>query len=144
MFTHETVFANDGRMHFDGAFNLSAGAAVLNITPVTGVTKTCTGQNIVVAKTGTGTYTATIKTSQAAQGPVFGVVEVLDAKASLIATTLATVLSARVASVTTTTAGDIVITIITAQTTGAAADTTAAITVSFDVVICIARMDQPL
>jgi len=57
---------------------------------------------------------------------------------------VATALDARVASVLTNTAGDLIIKIQTTQTTGAAADTTAAITVSFQIVICYSRMDQAI
>lgn len=141
--TNAAKFWNQETMNLAGSFDLSAAAAVLSISYPAGVTKTCRGVGMSCVKTGTGQYDVTLKQSSA-QGPVFQAVELLYADAPLIATTVATVLSARVASVTLSATGDIVVRVITAQTSGAAADTTAAITVSFNVIISTSRDTSPI
>ena len=138
------VSHNDNQYQITGSFDLSAAAAVLNITYPAGQTKTVRGKGMTVTKSATGQYDVTVKTSSTISGPTFQAVEFLYGDATINATVVATVLSARVASVTLSTAGDLVVRVITAQTTGAAADTTAAITVSFEVEICTNRMDQAL
>jgi predicted site-specific integrase-resolvase len=117
-----TVYQNEHRWDIEAAVDLSAAGAV-------GAQR---GTNCVWAKTGTGTYTCTVKGATSLK-----FVEILRAGAQLRATTLATVLSARVSTITQATDGsdDVIITVITAQTTGAAADTTAAVTLEIDVVL---------
>lgn len=144
MATMNTVFHNDYRYEIEGSFDLSAAAAVLTISYPAGQTKTVRGKGMSVVKNGTGTYDVTVKLSSTVSGPTFQSVELLDADAKIVATTVATALDARVASVLLSTAGDLVIKVQTTQTTGAAADTTAAVTVSFQVCICYARMDQAI
>lgn len=139
-----TVFNNFNRYEIEGTFDLSAAAAVLPITFPAGQTKTVRGENMSVVKNGTGTYDVTVKLSSTISGPTFQAIELLDGNANLIGATLATVLDARIQSVALSTAGDIVIKVITAQTSGAAADTTGAITVSFRVVFCYNRMGQAI
>jgi len=141
--TNAAKFWNNETLTLAGSFDLSASAAVQNISYPAGVTKTVRGVGMSVVKAATGTYDVTIKQSSA-QGPVFQPVEVLYTDATLMATTLATVLSARVSSVTVSATGDLVVRILTAQTTGAAADTTAAITVTFEVIISTSRDTSPL
>lgn len=142
MASFNTVFHNDGRYEIEGSFDLSAGAAVSTITYPAGQTKTVRGKGMTAVKNGTGTYDVTVKLSSTISGPTFQSIELLDADAKLVATTVATALDARIASVLLNTAGDIVIKVLTTQTSGAAADTTAAVTVSFQVVFCYVRMDQ--
>lgn len=142
MSTTQSVFHNPGRYVIEGTFDLSSSAAVSSISYPVGQTKTVRGQGMTCAKISTGTYDVTVKTSSTVSGATIQNIELLDAKASPIATTLTVVLSARVSTVTLSTAGDIVIRVITAQTSGAAADTTAAITVGFNVVFAYTRNDQ--
>jgi len=144
MATMNTIFHNDSRYEIEGCFDLNSSAAVLNISYPAGQIKTVRGKAMSVVKNGTGTYDVTVKVTSTVSGAVFQSVELLDADAKIIATTVATALDARVASVLTNTAGDLIIKIQTTQTTGAAADTTAAITVSFQIVICYSRMDQAI
>lgn len=135
-------FNNEGRFVIEGSFDLSAAAAVQNITAGV-VTKTVRGQNMSVVKNGTGTYDVTLKLASSLDGkPIFQPVELLYGNANLIGATVATVLDARIASVALDTSGNLVIKVITAQTTGAAADTTGAITVAFMVVLATTRQDQ--
>lgn len=136
---------NDNKITVEGTFSLSAAAAVLSQTA--GLTsKTVTGQGMSVVKNGTGRYDVTMKTASALDGkPSIQPVEFLYGNANIVATTVATVLDCRILGVPTITAnGDITFSVITAQTTGAAADTTAAILVSFMVVFAVNRMDQVL
>lgn len=135
-------FNNDARLVIEGTFDLSAGAAVVPFT--SGVaTKTVRGQNMSVVKNGTGTYDVTVKYASSLDGkPVFQPVELLYGNANLVGATVATTLDARIHSVTVTTAGDLLIKVITAQTSGAAADTTGAITVAFMVILATGRQDQ--
>lgn len=144
MANYNTVFHNDARYEIEGSFDLSAAAAVLTISYPAGQTKTVRGKGMSVVKNGAGTYDVTVKLSSTISGPTFQSIELLDADAKLVAVTVATALDARVASVALSTAGDIVIKVLTTQTTGAAADTTAAVTVSFQVVFCYTRMDQAI
>lgn len=145
MFGNQSVFMNDGRMEIEGTFYLNSSAAVISVPgEPTGVVKTVTGQGLSVVLSSTGTYTVTAKTSNAAQGPVVQPVEILYAQASPLATTLATVLTARIGAVTVSATGDITFTVITAASTGAAVATTAAIAVSFEVILGTKRMDAPL
>lgn len=144
MATNQTIFHNDARYEIEGSFDLSAGAAVSNISYPAGQTKTVRGKGMTCVKNTTGIYDVTVKTSSTISGATIQVLELIDANANIVATTVATALTARIASVVVNTAGDIVIKVITAQTTGAAADTTVAITVAFRVVFCYARMDQAL
>lgn len=139
-----SFFNNLNRLEIEGTFDLSAAAAVNTISYPAGQTKTVRGENMSVVKNGTGTYDVTVKLSSTISGPTFQAVELLDGQANIIAVAVATVLDCRIASVALSTAGDLVIKVITAQTTGAAADTTAAITVGFRVVVCYARMGQVL
>ena len=137
-----TKFHNSARYVIEGSFDLSAGAAVQNITD--GVeTKTVRGEGMSVAKNGTGTYDVTVKLASSLDGkPVFQPVELLYGNANFIGTTLATTLDARIKSVALDTSGNLVISVITAQTTGAAADTTGAITVAFQVIVATQRMGR--
>lgn len=139
-----TIFHNDYRYEIEGTFDLSAGAAVSSISYPAGQTKTVRGRGMTVVKNGTGTYDVTVKNSSTVSGATFQAIELVDGNANLIGATLATVLDARIQSVALSTAGDIVIKVITAQTSGAAADTTGAITVAFRVVFVYTRMDQAL
>jgi hypothetical protein len=142
--TKDSKYLNSNRLEIEGMFNLSASAAVNNIVNPDGSIKTVTGEFMSCVKTGTGTYQVTVKSASSESGAVFQPVEILNADADLMATTLAVALSARVSAVGLDANGNILITIITAQTTGAAADTTAAVSVTFDVVICTQRMAAPL
>jgi hypothetical protein len=139
---NRVVHLNPGKFEIEGSFDLTSGAAVTTLTVGLG-TKTVRGQHMSVVKNTTGTYDVTVKLASTLDGqPVFQAVELLDADAHIIATTVATALDARVASVTIDTSGNMVIRVLTVQTTGAAADTTAAITVSFDVKFAYERFDQ--
>lgn len=144
MSTNQSKFWNHERLEIEGTFDLSAAAAVLVLTYPGGSTKTVRGIGMSVVKNGTGTYDVTCKASSTL-GPVFQPVELLDGQANFIGLTLGTDLDARIQSVTTVAAtGDLLIKVITAQTSGAPADTTAAITVAFHVVIATARDVVPL
>lgn len=132
------VYQNEASWVVQGTFDLSAGAAVLAISNPDGSTKTVRGDNMSVVKNGTGTYDVTLKGTSNLK-----LVELLDGRAALIGATVATALSARIQSALQpggSSGDDIIIKVITAQTTGAAADTTGAITVSFSVTIRIRRM----
>lgn len=140
--SNQSTFQNFGTLRVEGSFDLSAGAAVLSITYPGGVTATCRGDNLTCVKNGTGTYDVTLKGTTALK-----LVELLRADASILATTVATALDARVASVLQAggSAGDdIIIKVLTIQTSGAAADTTGAITVNFEAVIRTMRPGNPL
>ena len=140
--TNQGLFNNYATLVIQGSFDLSAAAAVLTLTYPGGQTATCRGDNLSCAKGGTGSYTVTLKGTGATK-----FVEVLYSNANLQATTLATALTARVAAVAQpggSSGDDITITVITAQTTGAAADTTAAVTVCFEVALRVARMTSSL
>jgi len=138
-------FWNDCRLEIEGTFDLNASAAVLNISYPAGQIKTVRGKAMSVTKTGTGTYLVVVKTASSTMGPHINIIEFVGGDADVIGTTLATVLSARLGGVPTIDAnGNINITVITAQTTGAAADTTGAITIAFEVTLVINRMDQAL
>lgn len=138
-----TRYHNSARYVIEGSFDLSAAAAVQNITA--GVaTKTVRGENMSVVKNGTGTYDVTVKLAGTLDGLPFRPVELLYGNANIIAAAVATVLDCRIQSVTVTSSNDILIKVVTAQTTGAAADTTGAITVAFQVVFSINRMDPVL
>jgi hypothetical protein len=140
--TNETVYLNPGRFVIEGTFDVDTTGAVLNLTMPNGGTKTVRGQHMSVVKSGTGQYDVTVKLASALDGkPVFQPVELLDGTAKLIAATVATALGARVASVTTDSNGNIVIRVLTTGSTGAAADTTAAVTVGFMAVVCTVRLD---
>lgn len=140
-----TKFLNSGRLEIEGSFDLSAAAAVSTISQPDGSTKTCRGENMTCAKNTTGTYDVTVKLASSLDGqPVFQPVELLNASASIVAATVAVALSARVSAVAKDSNGNLKITVITAQTSGAAADTTAAITVCFSVAIGTQRMGMPL
>jgi L-serine deaminase len=143
-FTNQSVYLNTGRLEIEGTFDLSAAAAVLNISYPQGQIKTVRGQNMSVVKAAVGTYTVTVKSSSTISGATFQAVELLDGQANLIGATLATAVDAHVGSVTLSATGDIVISINTCNAAGASADTTGAITVSFRVVLCTLRMDQAL
>lgn len=144
MSTSQSKYWNHERLEIEGTFDLSAAAAVLTLTYPGGSTKTVRGIGMSVVKNGTGTYDVTCKMSTIG-GPVFQPVELLDGQANFIGATVATTLDARIQSVATVAAtGDLLIKVITAQTTGAPADTTGAITVAFHVVINTARDVVPL
>jgi hypothetical protein len=138
-------FWNEARMVIEGTFDLNSSAAVLSITYPAGQTKTVRGKGMTVSKTGTGTYVVVVKNSSSLLGATFQPVEFVGGDACIVASTVATALSARLGAAPTVDAnGNLNITVITAQTTGAAADTTGAITVAFEVVLVINRMDQAL
>jgi hypothetical protein len=140
--TNRTVHLNPGKFEIEGTFDINASAAVLTLTVGLG-TKTVRGQHMSVSKTGTGQYDVVVKISSLLDSaPVFQSVELLDADAHLIATTVATALDARVASVTTDTNGNLVIRVLTVSSTFAAVDSTAAVTVGFVVKFAYERMDQ--
>lgn len=143
MVTLESKFSSGARLEIEGSFDLSAAAAVLNITAPDGSTKTCRGQNLSVAKNGTGAYDVTWKCASVLDGsPVFQCVELVNGRADLIANAVATALSARIKAAPTTDAnGNLLFTVLTVGSTGAAADTTGAVTVGFSIVINTARMD---
>jgi hypothetical protein len=139
--TNKSIFLNGGRFEMEGSFDLSATATVLNLIQPDGSTKTCRGQFMSCVKSTTGTYVVTVKLASSLDGqPVFQPVELLDAHADLVGATVATALDARVSSVAKDQNGNIAITVLTTGSTGAAVDTTAAVTVSFRVVIEKNRM----
>ncbi len=117
-----SVFQNEHRWCIEGQVVLGADAAV-------GVSR---GTNMVWAKTDTGKYTCTVKGTAA-----LSFYEQLKALAMLSqCATLAGALEARVLSVTqTATTGDVVITVLTCNELGAAADTTGACVLNVDVVL---------
>jgi hypothetical protein len=138
----ESKYLNDGRFVIEGVISLSSGAAVNTVTAGT-ASKTVTGQFMSCVKNGTGRYDVTVKLASSLDGkPIFQPVEFLGGYAHIVATTVATALWGRLLGAPTVDAnGNLVISVITAQTTGAAADTTAAVLVSFQVVLCTQRMD---
>ncbi len=143
--TNESKFLNSARFVMEGSFDLSASAAVLNIAQPDGSTKTVRGENMSVSKAATGTFDVTVKMASSLDGkPIFQPVEVVEADAQIMAAAVATALGARIASVTVDSNGNLVIRVLTTASTGAAGDTTAAITVCFQVTIVTQRMGMPL
>lgn len=143
--TSQSYFFNDFTMVIEGSFDLSASAAVLTLTYPAGQTKTVRGKGMTVTKTGTGTYAVVVKTSSTISGPTFQAVEFVGGDAGLVGATVATALGARLGGIPTlTSAGDITFNVITLSSTGAAVDTTGAITVTFEVEIITNRMDLAL
>lgn len=130
--TTKAVHLN-GKLVIEGSFDLDSSAAVKNISMPDGTTKTVRGEGMTVAKNGTGTYDVTVKLASSLDGqPVFQPVEApLHANASLFGATLATALQARVSAIATDTSGNLKVTVKTMDATGAAVDTTGAITVTF-------------
>lgn len=132
--TNVQINENEGEWHIRGEIDLSAAAAVLANR----------GSNQVVAKTATGTYTVTVKGTQALK-----LVEILDRRVVFNGTVPATALGCRISSVANgsgVNSDDVVITLKTmaSPTSGADTDTTAATTLSFQVVIRTIKMGNPL
>lgn len=132
--TNVQINENEGEWHIRGEIDLTSAAAVSTIR----------GSNQVAAKTATGTYTVTVKGTQALK-----LVETLDERVVFARTVPATALGCRISSVANGTgvnSDDIVITIKTMAlpTSGADTDTTAATTLSFQVVIRTIKMGNPL
>lgn len=118
-----SIFQNEHRWVIEGQVDLSAAAAVGDSR----------GTNMVWARTAVGTYTCTVKGTTATR-----MYEALKASAFLSdAATLAGALEARISGIAQATDGtdDVVITVLTCNETGAAADTTAAVTLNIDVVL---------
>lgn len=131
--TNQNYTQNEGEWSIRGQIDLSAAAAVTANR----------GTNQVAAKTATGTYTVTVKGTANLK-----LVEMLDQRVAFANGAPVTALGCRISSVTQT-AGtdDIVITIkttLTAGGSGADTDVTGATTLSYEVVIRIAKMGNPL
>lgn len=130
--TNMQMIQNEYEWHVRGQIDLSAAAAVTANR----------GTNQVAAKTAAGTYTVTIKGNHGLK-----LVELLDARANFCLGAAAGALGVRVQSVTQTSGtDDIVITLkTTAQaTSGADTDVSGAVTVSFQVVMRVGKMTNPL
>lgn len=100
------------------------------------------GDNMVVTKTGTGTYTIVVKNSGALQ-----LVEIIRRSANYCITVPATATGCNISTVTqSTTTGDITINLNTtaSPTFGALTDGTAATTIAFEVIIRIGRLVSPI
>jgi hypothetical protein len=127
------VINNAFTWSINGELDLSAGAAVVAIR----------GDNLSVTKTGTGQYTIVVKNSGALQ-----LVQLLNREANFCgATRPATALGVCLDTVTqNATTGDIniIVTTLANPTSGAATDGTAAITVSFGVIIRIGQLNSPI
>lgn len=117
----------------NGELDLSAAAAVVALR----------GDNMTATKTGTGQYTVVLKNSGALQ-----LVELLNREANFTgATRPASALGVSLDTVVqSTTTGDItiVITTLTNPTSGAAADGSAAVTVSFGLIIRTCKLVSPI
>ena len=136
-------YLNDGRFEIEGVISLAANAAVNTVT-VGLASKTVTGQFMSCVKNGVGQYDITVKLASSLDGkPIFQPVELLGGYAHIVSATVATALWGRLKAAPTVDAnGNLLISVITAQTSGAPADTTGAILVSFQVVLGTQRMDQ--
>lgn len=124
-----TKYTNEHRLEIEGQIDLSAAAAVSD-SRVSGAT---------VAKTAVGTYTVTFPASMG-----ITLVDVVKAVAAFSGTTVpAGATGARVYSVALDSSNNLVITLKTmaSPTTGADADTTAAVTLNFSVVLRTANLD---
>ncbi len=132
MASPNSITHNAGEYVIRGQVDLSAGAAVVATR----------GDNLVTVKAATGSYNVTMKGVNAVR-----LVEILDGRANFMGTVPATALGVRVNTVTQT-AGtdDVVINLRTMAlpTSGADTDTTAATTVSFQVVIRTLKMGAQL
>src|SRR5882757_532877 len=129
--TSSSFYNNYGRFKVKGTFDLSSSAAVNTLTYPAGGTKTVRGRGMTVTKASTGTYTVVIQTSNSTGGPVIPIVELVDGDAGLTGSTVAGALNARIGGAPPIDAnGNINVTVITGGSTGAATDTTAAITIS--------------
>ncbi len=140
--TNQSVFLNSARFELEGSFSIDTDASVKSITNQDGSTKTCRGEFMSTAKTDTGTYVTTVKLASSLDGqPVFQPVETVCETASLAGAALTVALFARVVSVAADANGNLAITVLTTDATGAAADnTTAVVRCSFSVVIEKNRM----
>lgn len=131
--TTQSVFQNEGRWHIEAQCDLGSDASAGAVR----------GTNCTFTKTGTGAYTLKVKGTTALK-----VYEVLHGQAALVGASPATAFNARVTGVTQATDGtdDVSITLVTLTNaaTPAAADTTAAITLSVNVVLRVIRMGNPL
>jgi hypothetical protein len=127
------VINNAFTWSLNGELDLSAAAAVVAVR----------GDNYTATKTGTGTYTIVVKNSGALQ-----LVHLLNREANFTGATLpATALGVTLTTVTqSATTGDITITLLTTAlpTSGAATDGTAAVTISFGVIIRIGQLNSPI
>lgn len=132
--TLATVFNNEFEWVLRGEVDLNASAAVTAVR----------GTNFTVVKTGTGTYTVTLKNTSALQ-----IVEILHRDANFSGSSLpATATGVTLTTVTQNlpNTSDVVITLVTTAnpTTGAATDTTAACTIDFEAVLRIGRLVSPI
>lgn len=130
--TNTQIIQNEFEWHIRGQVDLDSSAAV--------TANRGTGQT--AAKTATGTYTVTVKGSQALK-----LVEILDQRVNFANTVPASATGCRISSITqSATSDDVVITIKTmaSPNTGADTDTSAATTLSFQVVLRVGKMGNPL
>lgn len=129
--TNQAVFNNYGEWIIRGQIDLSAAAAV-NATR---------GDNLTTVKTNTGEYTVTLKGTANLK-----LVETLGQDVHFCNGVPVTALGCRVSSVTQTSGTDDIVIIIKTSATGGGADTnvTGATTLSFTVVIRVAKLGNPL
>lgn len=122
--TTVTVYNNINSHTFEGELDLTSGAAVSAVR----------GDSLTATKSGTGTYVIRVAARDQGHPQVF---ETLNRSAQYVNTTPATALGVKITTVAPeASSGDILITLVTTATaggTGAAADTTAAATISFRV-----------
>ena len=129
---HNQTIQNEYEWVIRGELDITAGAAVSAIR----------GTNMTATKNGTGTYDIVVKGTSALK-----LVELLGRNVGFAGTVPATATGCRVSSVTqNSSTDDITITLKTSlnPSTGADTDTTAATTLSFQVVIRVGKMGNPL
>lgn len=131
MSTFPALFTNSGELHIRGTFGLTAAAAVATSPAPTG---DCVPAVSSITKTGTGTYRIRITKTRMSS---YRVVSVVAARVDFYgATAPAGAVATRVTSVTSeASTGDCLIDIVTANATWVPTDTTAAVVLTYDVVI---------
>ncbi len=133
------IVQNDGEWIIKGLFTLASGGAVTALSNPDGSTRTMNGDNMSVVKAGgTATYTVTLKGTANLK-----LVEVLEADANLCLGTQTTAFRAHVTAVTQSASTDditITISLFSNASPPVAAETGAAISVSFRVTVRTRRM----
>lgn len=138
-------YNNGGRFEIEGVVSLSAAGAVNSVTAGL-ASKTVTGENLSCTKSGTASYDFVLKLASSLDGkPVFQVVELLAASASIVVNVGGGAFGARFKAAPTIDAnGNLTFSVITVNAAGAETITSAALLLSFQLVIGTQRMDQVL
>jgi len=138
-------YNNGGRLEIEGVVSLSAAGAVNTVAAGLAL-KTVTGENMSCTKSGTASYDFVVKYASALDGkPVFQMVELLAASASLIVNVGSGAFGARFKAAPVFDAnGNLTFSVITVNAAGAETITAAACLLSFQLVLGTQRMDQVL